>query len=281
MRVSDSEARDGTTTVALVADRDPDLRSRLAALIRTHDPALKVVQAATCRETYEACLAHRPALAFVGLQFEDATGAEAMARAKARGVGVPCLVLIAAQVFQRWTEVSQHLDAFEFLRTPLDEEHIAGLLHADARRRQPTRLLLVDGAEQSRAVVRRILARSGFRLLVEETDSAPHALKLIRLAACDLAVIDLGLRGGGGLELACQIREIAPETPLVLMTGGDAATMAQASRHFGIDYVLRKPFFARDVDRVLYHVLGLRRPYLLNAITDAPPAQAGPRAAHA
>ncbi len=280
MPVSHSDARAGGPASALVADRDPALRGRLVELIRAHDPSLRIIEAETSRETCEFCLLHRPVLAFVGLQFEDATGPEAVARFKAQGYVVPCLILVASQIFPRWTEVAQHLDAHEFLRLPLDEGHVAGLLQAHARRRQPTRLLLVDSAPQSRALVRRILATCGFSLTVDEIESAPHALKLARQAACDVALIDLGLRGGGGgLELACQIREVAPETPLVLMTGGDAATMAQASRHFGIDYVLRKPFFARDVDRVLYHVLGLRRPYLLNAITEALPAQPASRMA--
>jgi len=278
MPVSDKDASGPAS--ALVADRDPALRRSLVALIRAHDPSLQIIEAQTSRETCEACLAHRPVLAFVGLQFEDATGPEAVARFKAQGFVVPCLILIAPQIFSRWTEVSQHLDAHEFLRLPLDEAHVAGLLQAHARRRQPTRLLLVDSAPQSRTLVRRILATSGFNLAVEEIESGPHALKLARQGACDVALIDIGLRGGGGgLELACQIREVAPGTPLVLMTGGDAASMAQASRHFGIDYVLRKPFFARDVDRVLYHVLGLRRPYLINATTEALPAQAASRSA--
>jgi CheY-like chemotaxis protein len=280
MPVSDSDARPSGPDSALVADQDPELRRRLAALIRTHEPSLQIIEAATSRETCEACLVHRPVLAFVGLQFEDASGPEAVARFKAQGFSVPCLILIAAQIFPRWTEVSQHLDAHEFLRLPLDEAHVAGLLQAHARRRRQTRLLLVDSAPQSRTLVRRILGSCGFSLAVEETESGPHALKLTRLAAYDVALIDLGLRGGGGgLELACQIREAAPGTPLVLMTGGDAATMAHASRHFGIDYVLRKPFFARDVDRVLYHVLGLGRPYLINATTEALPAQAASRSA--
>lgn len=280
MPVSHSDARASGPAAALVADRDPILRRRLVELIRAHDPSLQIIEAQTSRETCEVCLVHRPVLAFVGLQFEDASGPEAVARFKAQGFVVPCLILIAPQIFSRWTEISQHLDAHEFLRLPLDEAHVVGLLQAHARRRQPTRLLLVDSAPQSRTLVRRILATSGFNLAVEETESGPHALKLVRQAACDVALIDLGLRGGGGgLELACQIRDLAPGTPLVLMTGGDAATLAQASRHFGIDYVLRKPFFARDVDRVLYHVLDLRRPYLLNATTEALPVQSTSRTA--
>jgi DNA-binding NtrC family response regulator len=281
MPVSDTDERGANGSVVLIADRMPALRAQIARLVQAFDPAALVVEAANGRETLETCLKHRPGVAFVGLQFDDMSGPEAMATFKAKGVSAPCLILLATQVFPRWIDVSQHLDAFEFLRTPLDEEHVVGILKANARRSRPIRTLLVESAPQGRAMVRRILARSGFRLEVDETDNAQHALKLIRLGTCDLALIDLGLKGVDGLELACQARDVSPGTPLILMTGGDAAVLAQASRHFGVDYVLKKPFFGRDVDRILYHVLGLRRPYLLNAITEGPGAVAAKGVARA
>ncbi|GJD98444.1 response regulator [Methylobacterium isbiliense] len=279
MALTGSDESGAAATVVLVAERSAALRTQIAALVRGFDPAATVVEASTGRATFEACLRQRPDIAFVGLQFEDLSGPEAVATLKAKGVALPCLILLASQVFPRWTEVSQHLDAYEFLRTPLDVEHVTGLLHAYVRRHRPTRLLLVDSAAQSRALVRRILGRSGFRLEVEETDNGQHAVKLIRLGTCDVAMIDLGLKGMDGLELACHARDVAPGTPLILMTGGNKAVLAQASRHFGVDYVLKKPFFARDVDRVMYHLLSLRRPYLLNAITEGPDLPAGNRGA--
>ncbi len=277
MALTGSDESGAPVIVVLVAERSPALRAQIVTLVRDFDPTAAVIEVSTGRAAFEACLRQRPDIAFVGLQFDDISGPEAVATLKAKGMALPCLILLASQVFPRWTEVSRHLDAYEFLRTPLDVEHVTGLLNAYVRRRRPTRLLLVDSAAQSRALVRRILARSGFRMEVEETDNGQHAVKLIRLGTCDVAMIDLGLKGMDGLELACHARDVAPGTPLILMTGGDRAMMAQASRHFGVDYVLKKPFFARDVDRLMYHLLSLRRPYLLNAITEGPEVQTGSR----
>ena len=47
--------------------------------------------------------------------------------------------------------------------------------------------------------------------------------------------------------------------------------LAQASRHFGVAFVLKKPFYARDIDLALHSILGLRRPYLLNALVAETP----------
>ncbi len=150
MPVSDTDARGSGPATALVADRDPALRSKLAA----PDPRPRSL-AADHRggdEPRDLRGLPRPSPG-PGLRrpaIRDATGPEAVARFKAQGYVVPCLILVATQIFSRWTEVSQHLDAHEFLRLPLDEAHVAGLLQAHARRRQPTRLLLVDSAAQSR-----------------------------------------------------------------------------------------------------------------------------------
>ena len=59
------------------------------------------------------------------------------------------------------------------------------------------------------------------------------------------------------------------------MSGGDQTLLAQAVRHFGVHAVLTKPFFPRDVNHVLHGAFGLRRPYLLNAVTAAGAAKTG------
>ena len=98
-----------------------------------------------------------------------------------------------------------------------------------------------------------------------------HALKQLKLAAYDFAFIDVKLAGIDGMELACQIQPLGLATRITLLTTSELEPVAQAGRYFGVDAVLRMPFYARDIDLALHNALGLRRPYLLNALT-APPA---------
>lgn len=278
MSSSGFEARASAAgTVALVADGQAADRRVIVEAIRAWDPAARIVEAGSGHAVVACIETDRPSIAFVGLALDDLTGPEAIALAKAKGRQVPCLVLTAGRVVSRWSDVAQRLDAYEFLKTPFDPRHVAYLLQADRVRRTRLRVLLVDGSENGRQLVRRVLGRVGFTLDVTDTDNGRHALKLMRAESFDLALIDFSLAGLDGLEIACQARGLVPDTKLMLMTGGDADALAQAARIFGVDFVLKKPFFARDVDLALHQMFGLRRPYLLNALAAEPSANSGLR----
>ncbi|WP_375457427.1 response regulator [uncultured Methylobacterium sp.] len=257
--------------VVLIADRDAGRRAELAAVVLRFDPSACILETGSGETLIETVLARRPALSFVGLQLDGLSGPEAVAMVRKRGATLPCLVLVAARAFAQWQELAVSLGAYEVLKTPLDLTHVENLLHTDARRRMPTQVLLASSSEAGRATIGRVLARSGFNLAVDETDSGGHALKLLRAGRYALAFLDVKLDGIDGLELACQVQPLGLPTRLTLMTTGDPEPIAQAARYFGADFVLRMPFHARDIDLALHHALALRRPYLLNAIT-APPA---------
>jgi CheY-like chemotaxis protein len=138
----------------------------------------------------------------------------------------------------------------------------------DARRRMttPMPLLLADGSRSARLLIRRVLAESRFSFEIEDSEDGRHALKALQLGSYDVALIDRHLPGLDGLELACQAAQTAPQTKLMLMAAGDAASVAQAVRQFGIAALLKKPFYLWDVEIALHTAFGLRRPYLLNAL---------------
>ncbi|MGH1590880.1 response regulator [Methylobacterium phyllosphaerae] len=192
-------------------------------------------------------------------------------RSRAGPAPSPCLVLVATRVLPHWQDIATSLGAYEVLKTPLDPSHIEQLLHADARRRAPTRALLACSTPAGRSAISRVVARSGFAIEMDETDDGRHALRQLKLSAYDFAFIDVKLVGIDGLELACQIQPLELATRITLLTTGELEPVAQAGRYFGVDAVLRMPFYARDIDLALHNALGLRRPYLLNALT-APPA---------
>lgn len=265
------DAADMRSTSVLIADCDGGRRAALKAILRRFDPSAAILEAGSGEALIEIVLARNPTLAFVGLQLDGLTGPEAVAIARKRGGSLACLVLVAARVFPHWQELAVSLGAYEVLKTPLDPEHIESLLHTNVRRRKPTRVLLATSSEAGRTAISRVLTRSGFNLAVDETDCGRHAFKVLRPGLYDLAFIDTKLGGVDGLELACQVQPLSLPTRLTLMTTGDPEPIAQAGRYFGVDSVLKMPFYARDIDLVLHHALGLRRPYLLNAIT-APPA---------
>ncbi|AIQ88896.1 Response regulator receiver protein [Methylobacterium oryzae CBMB20] len=255
----------------MIADCDPGRRLSLREIVLRFDPRAVIDEATSGQALCDILLRHRPTLAFVGLQLDDLSGPEAVAVARRAGAEPPCLVLVATRVLPHWQEIATSLGAYEVLKTPLDPGHIEQLLHADARRRAPTRALLACSTPAGRSAISRVVARSGFAIDLDETDDGRHALRQLKFAAYDFAFIDVKLGGIDGLELACQIQPLSLPTRITLLTTSELEPVAQAGRYFGVDAVLRMPFYARDIDLALHNALGLRRPYLLNALT-APPA---------
>jgi CheY-like chemotaxis protein len=252
-------------TLALIADDAPEFRAGIAAAIRRSDPSIRIVEADTGVEARNILLKRRPELAFINLQLPKLSGAEALAWAVARGIR-PFTVLMCGAALPRWVELSLELHAYEFLRKPFDPAHITHMLDARRRMTTPMPLLLADGSRSARLLIRRVLAESRFSFEIEDSEDGRHALKALQLGSYDVALIDRHLPGLDGLELACQAAQTAPQTKLMLMAAGDAASVAQAVRQFGIAALLKKPFYLWDVEIALHTAFGLRRPYLLNAL---------------
>jgi two-component system response regulator RegA len=106
-------------------------------------------------------------------------------------------------------------------------------------------LLLVDDDEVFRRRLVCAFSERGFD--VREADSLERAL-----AACDetpeLAVVDLRLPDGSGLEVVRQLKALDPTTAVVVLTGyGSIATALDAVR-LGAAHYLTKP---ADVDDIL------------------------------
>lgn len=248
----------------MIAEPDPEQRAHIADAVRAAVPQVQLTVVADGQEAVAAIIAKRPDVLFVNVKMPGINGAEAVVLARQEGAE-PLTVLMSDKVLSRWVALSNELEAYEFLKKPYDEAHIAGLMQAVIRMRAPMRVLLVEGSETTRALVTRLMKQSRFNLKVEETDSGVHAVKMMRATPFDVALIDLHLDGMDGLETACQVKDAAPHTALVLISAPGAEKIEAASRHFGFTTFLQKPFYAHHVEDMLHEVFNLRRPYLLNA----------------
>ncbi|HSH91620.1 MAG TPA: ATP-binding protein [Ramlibacter sp.] len=103
------------------------------------------------------------------------------------------------------------------------------------------RILVVDDNEDAADTCATLLEMSGYTVRVAYSPKA--AMEALREFKADVAILDIGLPGMSGYELAARIREepIAFRGRLVALTGyGQAADMA-ASRGAGFDAHLTKP----------------------------------------
>jgi two-component system response regulator RegA len=107
-------------------------------------------------------------------------------------------------------------------------------------------LLLVDDDESLRKRLARAFAERGYA--VREADGVAPALRLAREESPELAVVDLRVPDGDGLEVVRGLKQIDPTTNVVVLTGyGSIATALEAVR-CGATHYLTKP---ADVDDLI------------------------------
>ena len=111
------------------------------------------------------------------------------------------------------------------------------------------KLLLVDDDAPLRRSMARALERRGFQVLPAE--GVGEARALAREHRPEFAVLDMRLAEGSGLDLVRTLRELRPETRIVIVTGyGNIATAVAAIKAGAVDY-LAKPVDADDVANAL------------------------------
>ncbi|MBY8976391.1 ActR/PrrA/RegA family redox response regulator transcription factor [Rhodobacteraceae bacterium NNCM2] len=110
-------------------------------------------------------------------------------------------------------------------------------------------LLLVDDDAPFRQRLGRAMEKRGFD--VQMAESVAEGLSLARQRPPAFAVVDLRLEDGNGLDVVETIREIRPDSRVIVLTGyGAIATAVAAVKIGAVDY-LSKPADADDVEKAL------------------------------
>src|SRR5437879_233027 len=102
------------------------------------------------------------------------------------------------------------------------------------------RIVVVDDHPLFRhGLVQLLNSDDGFSV-VGEASSAPEALTLVRKLKPDLVIVDLGLKGPGGLELTKSIRAEFPKLPVLVLSMHDEPTYAVRSIRAGANGYVTK-----------------------------------------
>jgi CheY-like chemotaxis protein len=231
-------------------------------------PGAKIAEALTGTETVAILRGEACHVAVVDVALPVVSGIEAMTTARSAGQR-PFLLLTSATVLPNWAKLATDVNAYEFIKKPFMPEDLESLLQNHVVMQQPVRALIADASDHTRAMVRKVLGSTRFRMDIQETDNGGHALKLARMQPFELALIDANLNGISGLETACQMQLANPETTVICILPSNDGGLSNSLKHLGLQHSLRKPFFTRDIDMLLHTVRKLRRPYLMNAVLKA------------
>jgi CheY-like chemotaxis protein len=115
------------------------------------------------------------------------------------------------------------------------------------------KILVVDDSEEVREVLRELLSRHGYTVIT--APDGESGLVELETRTFDMAMVDLGLPGISGLEVASRLKQRWPATHVALMTGyGDRMGPDDAISK-GVDFVLAKPFSLDQLRSVVDHAL--------------------------
>jgi len=117
------------------------------------------------------------------------------------------------------------------------------------------RLLVIDDEEIIRLSAKRVLEPAGY--LVQAPPSPTEALSLLQEQGFDLVLLDLKMPEMDGIEVLRRIKELSPETEVVIVTGYGTIQSAVAALRLGAYDYIEKPLnpeaLTNAVRRALEH----------------------------
>jgi CheY-like chemotaxis protein len=113
------------------------------------------------------------------------------------------------------------------------------------------RVVIIEDQDDARFMLRSLLEMEGYE--VHDAENGINGLALIQRIHPDVALIDIGLPGIDGYELARRLRASQGEnhTYLVALTGYGQSTDVNAAREAGFDHHIVKPINLKKLSRIL------------------------------
>ena len=247
----------------MIADDNKSICKDIMSAVLEEEPMARISVVESGDELESHIYNSRPDILFTNIYLPGKNGAEATFMAQQRNAR-PVTVLMSGKPVKEWVELSSYVNAYEFLKFPIDSQHIKNLIKSIEKMRNPLPVLFASASQKTRALFSRIVTQSHFLLRVEETDSGSHVHKLHEMNSYEIIFIDLSLNGVDALEVACRIQNNPKDTKLVLVSSPGSEKFENSAAHFGFKNYLQKPFEVQHVEDVLHDIFDLRRPYLLN-----------------
>src|SRR5687767_4508435 len=106
-------------------------------------------------------------------------------------------------------------------------------------------ILIVDDEELVRWSLRERLRRDGHA--ISEAGTAASAVEQVAAGGVDLVLLDFRLPDGDGLAVLRRVKELAPETLVILMTAFSTVENAVEAMRLGAYHYVNKPFNLDEV----------------------------------
>ncbi len=121
-------------------------------------------------------------------------------------------------------------------------------------------VLIVDDSNAMRAVIKKIVTISGFRMnQCLEAGNGREALEILSQNWVDVIISDINMPEVNGLELLDQIKkdETFKDIPVIMITTEGSAERKQEAFNRGAKGFIKKPFLPEDIKKILHQVIGV------------------------
>lgn len=115
-------------------------------------------------------------------------------------------------------------------------------------------ILVVDDEPDVCEMIELGLSSDGYRVLTAE--GGQGAIDLVRNQAIDLLITDFKMPGMNGIDVATSLREMAPDLPVIVVTGYMAEGMLDNYSELEKVEVIRKPFAFETLVQAVEGALG-------------------------
>lgn len=130
-------------------------------------------------------------------------------------------------------------------------------VYTNAGQQRRARILVVEDYKNLQSVFSRMLDAMGFE--VAHAESGLEALAAFLDSPLDLVLIDLQIPVMNGSSLAHFIKEMSPNTPVILLTDADRDTVWRQAQNGVIYSVIFKPFEIIDFEKTVRGALELKK----------------------
>ena len=119
------------------------------------------------------------------------------------------------------------------------------------------RIVVIDDEVNAAAALEKLLQEDGYE--VAAANDARTGLSLLERTDPDIVLTDLRMPGMDGLELLAKVKQIRPETMVILMTAYGTVKTAVRAMKLGAEDYLAKPIDFEELEIILQKVLEKRR----------------------
>jgi two-component system, NtrC family, response regulator HydG len=180
---------------------------------------------------------------FMDIKMPGMNGVDTLIKIKEINPGAT-VIMMTAYALEEEIRRAIREGAYAVAYKPFDMDRMLAVV--DECLEDRTLVLVVDDAQDSRAMLRTALEKKGYRVV--DAESGEEALTKIRERRFQIILLDIKLPGMHGVQALKEIKALRPQAAVIMMTGHPVEQLLEEAMREGSFACLHKPF---DIEKLL------------------------------